>query len=97
LVAGAALLGDWRGALFAIATACAVAACCIMTIIVIDRPVFRVLFPMAYVLFIFAVLVFPWHRLGGYHGLPYWRRRALLSTIAAFCVMGGIGILAGMA
>ena len=95
LLVAVGLLGDWRRFLVLAGTGSAVIAGYVVTILVIDRPVFRVLFPMAYIFLTLALAVFPWRRLRDCD-LSNWRLFALWSAIGVFSVMGGVGIAAAV-
>jgi len=95
LIVGGTVLRDWKSVSFLGIIACTVAASCAYVAIVLDRAVFRVLFPCAYVFLIMAIVFFPWDRLRTSHELSIYRRWLLLSTIGIFCFIGGVGMVMG--
>jgi hypothetical protein len=97
LAAAAAALGAWRTVGFSGVIACSVAALFVLSAVLLDRAVFRVLFPCAYVFLITAIVLFPWDHLRSRSRVPLWRQRLLLGAMGVFCATVGMGaVLAGV-
>lgn len=97
LTAAMVVLREWKRACVMIAMGTAVAGFYGIVTIVIDRPVFRVLFSMAYVFFVIAATIFPWRRLAEFPSLPRVTRGSLLAAATFGCLIGGLGVVTGVA
>jgi hypothetical protein len=97
LVVGGTLLMDWRRRVFVMTSGCAATGLCAATVMIIDRPVFRVLFPVAYLFFVLLLVAFPWRGLAQSQGLVSWRRPMLRAAMCIFVAMGCVGAITGMA
>ncbi|MDJ0927431.1 MAG: hypothetical protein QNJ73_07235 [Gammaproteobacteria bacterium] len=86
IAGGMLTLRDKRGFVLVAVAAIGVAFGCVLTAVVMDRAVFRVLLPCIFALLAVSVAVFPGERLGTWSALPQWRRLLLSCAV-------GIGVL----
>lgn len=96
LVAGAAALGDWRSVRHASVAGMTAIGSCALSAVILDRAVFRVMLPAAYVFLVTAIARFPWGRVRVVGDRPAWRALALRAAIGVFVLSGLTGLLLGL-
>jgi hypothetical protein len=97
LTAASAALREWPITVHLVTIACSVAILFVLTLVVFDRPVFRVLFPCANVFLVSSLVVFPWSRLrGGPGSRSELAQPAVTAAMIGFLFMAGLGAVAGM-
>jgi hypothetical protein len=97
LIVAAIALRDWKAVGYMSVTALGVAAWYIVTAVLMDRPVFRVSLPLAYVFFAISVIAFPWSTFAPGRLSTTVRRRLVIWSKCAVILVTALSAILGIA